>query len=129
MIQLIFAESCPKLGHGLCLYLGGYPSVGQNYGGYTTIRLQSMQADEWQLLLIHRKSEEKGLFSYENKPFDKSFGGDKRDRTADLMTASHALSHPVASDTLFLPAHGVYPNYAATVRLTRNCSILILNLI
>ena len=29
----------------------------------------------------------KGLFSYENKPFIVPFGGDKRDRTADLLNA------------------------------------------
>ena len=34
----------------------------------------------------------KGLFSYENKPFIVPFGGDKRDRTADLLNAIQALS-------------------------------------
>ena len=34
----------------------------------------------------------KGLFSYENKPFLHPFGGDKRDRTADLLNAIQALS-------------------------------------
>ncbi len=29
----------------------------------------------------------KGLFSYENKPLITPFGGDKRDRTADLLNA------------------------------------------
>ncbi len=35
---------------------------------------------------------EKGLFSHENKPFCVPFGGDKRDRTADLLNAIQALS-------------------------------------
>ena len=34
----------------------------------------------------------KGLFSHENKPFYVPFGGDKRDRTADLLNAIQALS-------------------------------------
>ena len=34
----------------------------------------------------------KGLFPYENKPFIVPFGGDKRDRTADLLNAIQALS-------------------------------------
>ena len=34
----------------------------------------------------------KGLFSLENKPFLHPFGGDKRDRTADLLNAIQALS-------------------------------------
>ena len=34
----------------------------------------------------------KGLFSHENKPFCVPFGGDKRDRTADLLNAIQALS-------------------------------------
>ena len=34
----------------------------------------------------------KGLFSYENKPLITPFGGDKRDRTADLLNAIQALS-------------------------------------
>ena len=34
----------------------------------------------------------KGLFSHENKPFYTPFGGDKRDRTADLLNAIQALS-------------------------------------
>ena len=34
----------------------------------------------------------KGLFSFENKPFLHPFGGDKRDRTADLLNAIQALS-------------------------------------
>ena len=33
-----------------------------------------------------------GLFSHENKPFCVPFGGDKRDRTADLLNAIQALS-------------------------------------
>ena len=35
--------------------------------------------------IVFRKG--KGLFSYENKPFLHPFGGDKRDRTADLLNA------------------------------------------
>ena len=34
----------------------------------------------------------KGLFSYENKPFIIPFGGDKRDRTADLLNAIERLT-------------------------------------
>ena len=34
----------------------------------------------------------KGLSSHENKPFYTPFGGDKRDRTADLLNAIQALS-------------------------------------
>ena len=34
----------------------------------------------------------KGLLSCENKPFSYPFGGDKRDRTADLLNAIQALS-------------------------------------
>ena len=34
----------------------------------------------------------KGLLSHENKPFCVPFGGDKRDRTADLLNAIQALS-------------------------------------
>ena len=34
----------------------------------------------------------KGLFSHENKPFCVPFGGDKRDRTAELLNAIQALS-------------------------------------
>ena len=32
----------------------------------------------------------KGLFSHENKPFCVPFGGDKRDRTADLLNAIYS---------------------------------------
>ena len=32
------------------------------------------------------------MFSHENKPFCVPFGGDKRDRTADLLNAIQALS-------------------------------------
>ncbi len=46
----------------------------------------------------------KGLFSHENKPFCVPFGGDKRDRTADLLNAIQALSQlsytPVLPETL-----------------------------
>ena len=46
----------------------------------------------------------KGLLSYENKPFFVPFGGDKRDRTADLLNAIQALSQlsytPVWVDTI-----------------------------
>ena len=41
----------------------------------------------------------KGLFSYENKPFIVPFGGDKRDRTADLLNAIQALSRLVRLHT------------------------------
>ena len=34
----------------------------------------------------------KSLFSYENRLFVRPFGGDKRDRTADLLNAIQALS-------------------------------------
>ena len=37
----------------------------------------------------------KGLFSHENKPFCVPFGGDKRDRTADLLNAIQALSRTI----------------------------------
>ena len=39
-----------------------------------------------------QKSYEKGPFSCENGPFTLPFGGDKRDRTADLLNAIQALS-------------------------------------
>ena len=39
----------------------------------------------------------KGLFSHENKPFCVPFGGDKRDRTADLLNAIQALSQIMIS--------------------------------
>ena len=46
----------------------------------------------------------KGLFSHENKPFCVPFGGDKRDRTADLLNAIQALSQlsytPMLPETL-----------------------------
>ena len=42
------------------------------------------------LMIKIRKSVEKDWKSFDFQ--SKSFGGDKRDRTADLMTASHALS-------------------------------------
>ena len=42
----------------------------------------------------HRSKYEKGLLSFDNKPFPvfRPSGGDKGNRTPDLMTASHALS-------------------------------------
>ena len=45
----------------------------------------------------------KGLFSHENKPFCVPFGGDKRDRTADLLNAIQALSRT----TGYAPSDGL----------------------
>ena len=42
------------------------------------------------LMIKVHKSKEKDWKSFDFQ--SQSFGGDKRDRTADLMTASHALS-------------------------------------
>ena len=39
-----------------------------------------------------QKVMKKSLFSYENRLFVRPFGGDKRDRTADLLNAIQALS-------------------------------------
>ena len=49
------------------------------------------------LMIKIRKSVEKDWKSFDFQ--SKSFGGDKRDRTADLMTASHALSRLVRLHT------------------------------
>lgn len=55
--------------------------------GLLTIRVQIGQTLEWQGMSIQPKKLEKGLFSCENRPFTLPFGGDKRDRTADLLNA------------------------------------------
>ena len=47
---------------------------------------------EWQRYVDFIIEKGKGLFSDENKPFCVPFGGDKRDRTADLLNAIQALS-------------------------------------
>ena len=43
----------------------------------------------------------KGLFSYENKPFLHPFGGDKRDRTADLLNAIGSRESPCSENAYF----------------------------
>ena len=51
-----------------------------------------MAVDRANIIPICSFRKGKGLFSYENKPFIVPFGGDKRDRTADLLNAIQALS-------------------------------------
>ncbi len=51
-----------------------------------------MAVDHANIIPICSFRKGKGLFSYENKPFLHPFGGDKRDRTADLLNAIQALS-------------------------------------
>ena len=46
-----------------------------------------MAVDRANIIPICSFRKGKGLFSYENKPFIVPFGGDKRDRTADLLNA------------------------------------------
>ena len=46
-----------------------------------------MAADRASIIPICCCRKGKGLFSYENKPLITPFGGDKRDRTADLLNA------------------------------------------
>ena len=48
----------------------------------------------------------KGLLSHENKPFCVPFGGDKRDRTADLLNAIQALSQ-LSYTPIFRPMRNV----------------------
>ena len=54
-----------------------------------------MAVDRANIIPICSFRKGKGLFSYENKPFIVPFGGDKRDRTADLLNAIQALSQVV----------------------------------
>ena len=49
-----------------------------------------------QICRFHHKKG-KGLFSRENKPFCVPFGGDKRDRTADLLNAIQVASRRYAA--------------------------------
>ena len=60
--------------------------------GLLAVRVQTGQALEWQVCQSGQKSYEKSLFSCENRLFASPFGGDKRDRTADLLNAIQALS-------------------------------------
>ncbi len=53
----------------------------------------------------------KDLFSYENKPFLHPVGGDKRDRTADLLNAIQALSQ-----LSYTPVNELY-----NIRKTHEC--------
>ncbi len=85
-----------------------------------------------QLLLA--KKQEKALDFKEIQ----GFGGDKRDRTADLLNAIQALSRLDDYTPTFPQADRLYPHcileilqpyQAAPIRLTKNCSMLILNLI
>ena len=46
-----------------------------------------MAVDRANIIPICSYRKGKGLFSYENKPLITPFGGDKRDRTADLLNA------------------------------------------
>ena len=67
------------------------PNLGHKKGGVHTER------PPWGVLRWHGYADfiiekGKGLFSHENKPFCVPFGGDKRDRTADLLNAIQALS-------------------------------------
>ncbi len=75
-----------------------------------------------------------GLFPH----FCHPIGGDKRDRTADLLNAIQALSRLDDYTPTFPQADRLYPHcileilqpyQAAPIRLTKNCSMLILNLI
>ena len=64
-----------------------------------------MAVDRANIIPICSYRKGKGLFSYENKPLITPFGGDKRDRTADLLNAIQALSQlsytPVGDTLLF----------------------------
>ena len=67
------------------------PNLGHKKGG------RSHGTPPWGVLRWHGYADfivekGKGLFSHENKPFYTPFGGDKRDRTADLLNAIQALS-------------------------------------
>ena len=50
-----------------------------------------MAVDHANIIPICSFRKGKGLFSCENKPFIVPFGGDKRDRTADLLNAIERL--------------------------------------
>ena len=56
-----------------------------------------MAVDRANIIPICSYRKGKGLFSYENKPLITPFGGDKRDRTADLLNAIQALSQAIIS--------------------------------
>ena len=73
----------------------------------------------------------KGLFSYENKPFLHPFGGDKRDRTADLLNAIQALSQAIISMPPFMSnGNDKERNSHATISMVfKNCSMLIFSVI
>ena len=73
----------------------------------------------------------KGLFSYENKPFLHPFGGDKRDRTADLLNAIQALSQAIISMPPFMSnGNDKERNFHATISIVfKNCSMLIFSVI
>ena len=67
------------------------PNLGHKKGGAHTERPLG-ECLRWHGYADFIVEKGKGLFSHENKPFYTPFGGDKRDRTADLLNAIQALS-------------------------------------
>ena len=68
--------------------------------GLLTIRVQMSRALEWQGMSIQPKGYEKSLLSCESRLFASPFGGDKRDRTADLLNAIDGRSRVHQGQTI-----------------------------
>ena len=77
------------------------PNLGHKKGGVHTER-PPLGVLRWQGYADFIIEKGKGLFSHENKPFCVPFGGDKRDRTADLLNAIQALSQ-LSYTPIFFP--------------------------
>ena len=68
------------------------PNLGHKKRGAFTRNVPLLGVLRWHGYADFIIEKGKGLFSHENKPFCVPFGGDKRDRTADLLNAIQALS-------------------------------------